>query len=115
LRQFDAFLAACEHSFVTAQGHPLTCFRRAIQSRSILLAELSAREAGRLPLEEALALVAVYARLEDDKFERAAVRWLPLAHERRLSLAQVQLAAAALGTLRTEQERALRVLHELSR
>ncbi len=78
------------------------------------MAELSAREAGRLPLEDALALVALYARLGDDKFERAAVRWLVrLTEERRLSLAQMQLAAVAVGALRAEPERALRVLGDL--
>lgn len=57
-------------------GAPLTRFRRAIESRSILLAELAAREDGRLPLQHAVALVALYARLDDAKFERAAIRWL---------------------------------------
>ena len=66
-------MAVWEHRFVTAQGTPLTRFRRAVQGRSIMLAELAAREAGRLPLEDALALVAVYTRLDDDKWERAAV------------------------------------------
>jgi hypothetical protein len=47
-----------EHAFVTAQGTPLTRFRRAIEGRSILLAELAAREGGRLPLEDAVALSA---------------------------------------------------------
>ena len=31
---------------------------------------------GSLSLEEALALVVLYAESEDDKFERAAVKWL---------------------------------------
>jgi hypothetical protein len=101
---------------VTAQGDPLTRFRRAIQSRSILLAELSAREAGRLPIEDAIALVALYARLDDDKFEKAAVRWLTrLLNEKRLTLVQVQAAAAALAALQDGEEWALPVLGELSR
>jgi hypothetical protein len=100
--------------FVTAQGHPLTRFRRAIESRSILLAELSAREAGGLPLQDAVRLVALYARLDDDKYEKAAVRWLArLVNEKRLTLAQVQ-AAAALAALEDGEEWALRVLGDLS-
>lgn len=75
-REGGAASRLCEHPFVTAQGQPLTAFRRAIDSRSILLAELAAREGGRLPLEDAVALVALYARLDDAKFEWAAVRWL---------------------------------------
>jgi hypothetical protein len=104
----------CEPAFVTAQGTPLTRFRRAIETRSILLAELAAREAGRLPLEDTLALVALYARLDDDKFERAAVRWLArYALERRPTLGEVQLAVAALATFTVDGERALRLLREL--
>ena len=102
--------------FVTTQGTPLTRFRRAIEGRSILLAELAAREGGGLPLEDAVALVALYARLDDDKFERAAVRWLArYAKERQPTLGEVQLAGGALATLRAAPERGLRVLDELSR
>lgn len=102
--------------FVTAQGTPLTRFRRAIESRSILLAELAAREGGRLPLHDSVALVALYARLDDAKFERAAVRWLArYALERRPTLGELQLAPGALATLTEAPERALGILLELSR
>jgi hypothetical protein len=37
-------------------------------------AELAAREAGNLTLEEALELVCLYAEVEPAKFERAALR-----------------------------------------
>jgi hypothetical protein len=87
----------------------------AIQSRSIPLAEISAREAGRLRLEDALALVASTPG-STTKFDRAAVRWLArLASEKRLTLAQVQAAAAALASLPDEEERALRMLADLAR
>lgn len=99
---------------MTAQGTPLTRFRRAVSARSVLLAELSAREMKGLPLAEALSLVALYAELGDKKFERAAVRWLArLAAERHLSLAEIQLAAVALVLLRENPERALLVLNQL--
>ena len=66
-----------------------------------------------MPLGDAVAL---YARLDDDKFERAAVRWLArYAKERQPTLGEVQLAAGALATLRTESERALRLLAGLAR
>jgi len=101
---------------VTAQGTPLTRFRRAVEAQSVALAELAARESGRLPLPDALALVVLYARLGDRKFELAAVRWLArLADERRPSLADVTLAAAALSAVREQPERALRILAELCR
>ena len=40
---------------MTAQGSPATRFRRAIERRSLINAELAAREMGRLSLEQALA------------------------------------------------------------
>ena len=101
---------------MTAQGTPLTRFRRTIKTRSVLLAEIAAREAGRLPLEDAVTLVALYARLDDDKFERAAVRWLArFALERQPSLGELQLAVGALVMLRATPERALPLLHEIAR
>src|SRR5918999_2880696 len=100
---------------MTAQGSPLTRFRRAIRSQSVLMAELSAREAGRLPLDDALALVALYAATNDEKFDRAAVRWLVrVAEERRLSLGEVQLAACGVTALRHNPDRGLRILREIS-
>jgi len=51
-------------------------FRRAIEARSVLLAELTAREMRHL-LEDALELVSLYATAGDKKFERAACRWRP--------------------------------------
>src|SRR5687767_10249931 len=67
---------ACEHLFVTAQDSALTRYRRAIESRSILLAELSAREMGFVTLPDALALVALYAAEGSPRFDKAATRWL---------------------------------------
>ena len=74
-------------------------FRRAIDARSVLLAELTAREMRHLTLEDALELVILYAEAGDEKFERAACRWLSrLTIEREnLTLSEAQLAAAALA------------------
>jgi hypothetical protein len=102
---------------VTAQGSPLTRYRRAIASRSLVLAELAAREATYLSLPDALGLLVLYAAAEDPKYARASARWLArLGLERpELGLAEMQLAAAALAVLPTMEETALRVLVELSR
>jgi hypothetical protein len=62
--------------FVTSQGSPATRFRRAIERRSLLNAELAAREMGQVTLEEALQLVVLYAEQADPGAERAMVRWL---------------------------------------
>jgi len=47
--------------FVTAEGSPRARFRRAIERRSLLNAELAAREMGVVTLDEALRLVILYA------------------------------------------------------
>lgn len=91
----------CEHPFVTAQGSPATRYRRAIETRSLFLAELAAREMGTLSLPDALGLVTLYAEYEPAKFERAALRWLErlLVERDDLTLGEVQLACAALAQL----------------
>ena len=87
---------------MTAQPSPPIRFRRAIDARSVLLAELTAREMRHLTLEDALELVVLYAEAGDEKFERAACRWLSrLTNEREnLTLGEAQLAAAALAGLK---------------
>jgi hypothetical protein len=41
---------------MTAQGNPRTIFKRAIENGNVAIAETTARELGRLSLDEALAL-----------------------------------------------------------
>lgn len=108
---------SCEHLFVTAQGSPLTRYRRAIASRSLVLAELAARESSYLSLQDALGLLVLYAAANDPKYARASARWLArLGLEvPELGLAELQLAAAALAVLPTREDTAMRILAELSR
>lgn len=100
---------------MTAQGSATTRFRRAIETESILLAELAAREMGHVPLGDALSLVRLYATSGSPKAEPAAVRWLArLAVERRrTTIGELQLAAAALGQLSERPKTAARTLLEL--
>jgi hypothetical protein len=104
--------------FVTAQGSPHTRFRRAIEHRSLLNAELAAREMGKVTLEEALQLVVLYAEQADPRAERAMVRWLGRLFTERQQLpftlaAQcVELVAQLRGP---EAERAARGLDALVR
>jgi hypothetical protein len=101
---------------LTAQGHPRTRFRRAIEGRWVFHAELAAREAGNLTLAEALELVCLYAEAEPAKFEKAALRWhARFVTEVSPSLLRAQIALAALAELRGGSEAAKRVLLELSR
>jgi hypothetical protein len=99
--------AVCEHVFVTAQGQPLTRYRRALERRHVFGDEIAAREMGFVPLRDALGLLALYASEGSPKYDKAATRWLArLALESDdLQLRDVQLAAAA----------ALPVLTDLSR
>jgi hypothetical protein len=87
--------------FVTSQGSAGTRFQRAVDVRNVILAETAAFEMGRLSLEDALALVVLYAEANDDKFERAAVRWLGrLLLERPMPLAVAANAVELVATLR---------------
>jgi hypothetical protein len=52
---------------VTAPGHPRAIFKRAIERGNIVLAEMTARELGRVSLEEALQLLLLYAAHEPAK------------------------------------------------
>jgi hypothetical protein len=83
---------------VTAQGSPATRFARAIEHRSVLLAEIAARELGRLSLEQALELVILYGEAEDKRYERAALRFLARAatEQHEMTLASLVRLAAAL-------------------
>lgn len=102
---------------MTAQGTPLSRYTRAVKGGNVFLAELAAREAGHLPLRDALGLLTLYARGDRQKFERAAVRWLGrLTLEKPcLTLSEAQLAAAALASLPTRTEAAVKLLTEMSR
>ena len=62
--------------FVTAEGSPGAIFWRAIQRDNLIAAEAAAREADVLPLDCALALVHLYGRKHDRRYERAALRYL---------------------------------------
>lgn len=88
--------------FVTSEGSPHGRFLRAIERGQVLQAEIAARELGFLSLQNALALVVLYAEESSPKFESAAVRWLArLALEGKdMRLAELQLAAGALSGLR---------------
>lgn len=106
-----------EHMFVTSQGSAHGRFTRAIAQRHVWNAETAARELGDVSLADALELVLLYAHAGDPKYERAAVRWLGrLCKERRLTLADAQLAAAALAVARDGVARnAPEILRRLAR
>jgi hypothetical protein len=100
---------------VTAQGHPRAIYRRAIERGNVVVAEMAAREAGNLTLEEALELVCLYAAHEPAKFERAALRWhARFVTEASPSLLRAHIALGALSELRNGTAAAKRVLLEVA-
>jgi hypothetical protein len=61
---------------VTAQGHPRSIFNRAIERGNLLVAEMTAREIGKVSLVESLALTALIAQKDPRRRSRVAARWL---------------------------------------
>jgi hypothetical protein len=53
-----------------AQGHPRTIFRRALEHENLVLAEVTAREIGRVTIAEALELTALVAQKEPHRHPR---------------------------------------------
>jgi hypothetical protein len=102
---------------MTSQGSAHRRFTRAIQQRNLWAAEISLRELGQVSLEDALAYLDLLAEQKPEKVEPACVRW----HGRLeteatfLSLAESQLALAALASLCAGEREAVEVLRRLLR
>ena len=87
--------------FVTAGGSSGAIFWRAIERDNVIGAEAAAREFETLPLDFALALVHLYGRKADKRYERAALRYL----ERYLAETNPSLEdAAAMAALLVERK-----------
>jgi hypothetical protein len=86
--------------FVTAQGGVYSQFKRALERRNFLLAWMTAAELPKVPLADALSLLLLALDQQPWRFETAAPRWhARLCDEARLTLAEAQLALAALQAL----------------
>jgi hypothetical protein len=102
---------------VTSQGSAHGRFTRAIKQRNLWAAESSLRELGTPSLEDVLGYLDLLAETSSAKLERACVRW----HGRLeteatfLSLAESQLALAALASLCAGERDAVEVLRRLLR
>jgi hypothetical protein len=85
---------------MTSQGTAHGRFTRAIKRGHLLAAETAARELGSLSLSDALSLVLLYEREGDEKFERAARRWVRRVQiDYSLRHREVELLRAAMGAL----------------
>jgi hypothetical protein len=102
---------------MTAQGSAYTRFKRAIERKNLLGAEMSLREMRQVSLLEALDYLVLLAELRPDRAPAAAVRW----HGRleleapTLTLTESQLALAALTTLCAGDPEAAALLRRLVR
>jgi len=102
---------------MTSQGSAHGRFTRAIQQRNLWAAETSLRELSSVSLEDALGYLDLLAEQKPEKLERAGVRW----HGRLeteatfLSLAESQLALAALASLCAGERDAIDILRRLLR
>ena len=101
---------------MTAQGSPHSRYRRALATGNPTIATAAALELPRVMLEDALALVLLYHRARDKRFERAALRW----HARlcaeipTITLAAGAAALQALATLAGgDESRSVRILAEI--
>jgi hypothetical protein len=102
---------------LTSQGSAHGRFTHAIQQRNLWAAESSLRELGTISLEDALGYLDLLAEIKPEKLERAAVRWHGRleTEETFLTLAESQLALAALASLCAGERSAIEILRPLLR
>jgi ribosomal 50S subunit-associated protein YjgA (DUF615 family) len=61
---------------VTSDGSPYRRFQLALRRGNLRMIELAAKELPRIPLGDALMMVVLMERNEDERFDRAAARWV---------------------------------------
>ena len=61
---------------MTSDGHVYTRFQRALSNGHLLQAMAEARDLPHVPLADALALCLLMEHHDDDRYERAAARWV---------------------------------------
>lgn len=66
----------CEHVFVSPTGSPYARFRRALSTGNLHLVHATAAELPHVDLQDALRICLLMSECDDERFERAAVRWL---------------------------------------
>jgi ribosomal protein S7 len=86
---------------LTAQGHPRATFKRAIERGNLMVAEVTARELGRITLGEALELTILIAQHDSRRHQRVAVRWLQryIDEHPEVTLDDALLASSCLAAL----------------
>jgi len=86
---------------MTSQGSAQGRFQRAIRARNLWDATIAAHELGHVSLGNALALTLLTAEVGDDRWPRAAARWLGrfIIESPAITIGEAGLAAAAIQEL----------------
>ncbi len=86
--------------FVSIKGSPYARFRRALQTRSLVLVLSEARELPRIQLDDALEILVLMAQEHHPGFDRAAARWVGrLLAEQKIGLTDARYALALVERL----------------
>ena len=101
--------------FVSIKGSPYSRFKRALASGNLTLVRAAAAELPSVALADALAICLLMSERDDERFERAAVRWLArLALERpAIALDDLRHALVAFEALPHNPVAARQALAEL--
>jgi hypothetical protein len=96
-------------------GSPYARFRRSLETGNPHLVLAAARELPQVALDDALRVCLVLRDGDPDRYERAAVRWLGrfALESRGVSIAELRLAADALGALPDQPSQAMEQLQAL--
>jgi hypothetical protein len=100
---------------MTSQGSAYARFRRAIDTGNELLVLAAARELPQIALDDALRICLVLRDGDQERYERAAVRWLGrfALEARGMTMAAIRAAADALDLLPAKPEDAMERLAHL--
>ena len=100
---------------MTSSGSPYARFRRALATGNLAIVRAAAAELPAIDLGDALAICLLMSERDDDRFERAAVRWLArLALERpALGLEDLRHGLVAFEALPHNPAAARKTLAEL--
>jgi len=101
--------------FVTSDGSPYSRFRRALQTGNEMLVLATARELPRVALDDALRICLMLRDSDEDRYERAAVRWLGrfALEARGATIDDIRIAAEALDELPQQATDAMERLQQL--
>jgi hypothetical protein len=102
---------------MTSQGTVRGRFQPAIRDRHLRRATMAARELGNVSLADALALTLLTAEVGDDRWPRAAARWLGrfIIESPAMTIGEAGLASAAIQHLAGRDSRlAAKTLRQLA-